>query len=75
MREIVEKITCDKCGEDIENRKEWSVTASYWKAAWSGGESLVRSSWQAELCNECAEFVSSTLRQCGISVSFRCSED
>ena len=62
MRETTCKVTCDKCGADIEDHREWEVTI---KRRWNGHDS-----WKADLCDECTEVLASAVSNLDIHTRY-----
>ena len=62
MREEICKVTCDKCGANIEDHREWEVTI---ERRWNG-----HVSWKADLCDECTEALSSVVSKLEIHARF-----
>ena len=62
MRETICKVTCDKCGADIEDSREWEVTIERWRDG--------HPAWKADLCDECTEALSSVVGKLEIHARF-----
>ena len=64
MREETCKVTCDKCGANIEDRGEWGLLLDLWTKS----DDIY--SWRADLCDKCKEVVLNAILALGVTLRY-----
>ena len=65
MRETIHKVTCDRCGADIEDRGDWGLKIDRWEK-----DQSAYVTWNADFCDECKEVLVSAIFNLGIKLRY-----